>query len=253
MGALADPKAPSDSEAMASDKLDKTKAAPYEIIKQQKTNHDRSSTCAHFRGARCGNSACRDLRGGRRAIDVTTLIGNKMSHGKAIIEWSEPKIWNQAARRIAKQEGVRLFPLLSWIGLLVLIGGLVVWEWIDADPATRASIPEIVGIISTLFGVLLGLSWIKVLLWRTNSTGIYMGGVAHGSRFNKQWVPWDQIEYFYTDEHKLESVTFRFLSWQQAGLEDESFSVLPDTVDLQAVVHQFKNNKVRDGDAEEAV
>ena len=63
---------------MASDKLDKTKAAPYEIIKQQKTNHDRSSTSAHFRGARCGNSARWDLRGGRRAIDVTTLICQKI-------------------------------------------------------------------------------------------------------------------------------------------------------------------------------
>ena len=72
MGALVDPKAPSDSEAIASDKLDKTNAATYEIIKQQKINHDRSSTCAHLRGARCGYSARRDLRGGRRATDVVS-------------------------------------------------------------------------------------------------------------------------------------------------------------------------------------
>ena len=68
------PRPLSDSEAMASDKLDKTKAAPYEIIKQQKTNYDRSSTCAHLREARCGNSALRDLRDWRRAIDVSILI-----------------------------------------------------------------------------------------------------------------------------------------------------------------------------------
>ena len=172
------------------------------------------------------------------------------------MQWSEPKTWNQVARRTAKEEGIRLFPLPSWIGLLFLIGGLTVWEWTDADPATRASIPKLAGIIITLFGVLLGLSWVNVLLRRTSSTVIYRGGIAHGSRFKKQWVPWDQIEYFYTDEQKLGSDTFRFLGWQQAGLEDDSFSVLPDTVDLQAVIQQFKNNKVEqveDGDAEEAV
>jgi len=179
-----------------------------------------------------------------------------MSRGKAIIQWSEPKTWNQAARRTAKEEGIRLFPWLTWIGLLFLIAGLTVWEWSGADPAIRASIPKLVGIIVTLFGVLLGLSWVNVLLGRTTSTVIYTGGVSHGSRFKKQWVPWDQIKYFYTDEHALGSDTFRFLNWQQAGRADESFSVLPDTTDFQAVAQLFINNQVEqgaDGDAEEAV
>jgi superfamily II DNA/RNA helicase len=56
------------------DKLDKASKALYENVQQQKSKHDRSSTCAHFRGARCGNSARRDLREGRRATDVSTLI-----------------------------------------------------------------------------------------------------------------------------------------------------------------------------------
>ena len=77
---------------MASDKLDKTNAAPYEIIRQQKTNHDRSSTCAHFRGARCGNSARRDLRGGRRATDVSTLIRQRKM---ALDNWFRRKTWSQ--------------------------------------------------------------------------------------------------------------------------------------------------------------
>ena len=78
MGARADPKAPSNREAMASDKLDKTNAATYQIIKQQKANHDRSPTCVHFRGAWCGSSARWDLRGGRRATVVYTLICQKI-------------------------------------------------------------------------------------------------------------------------------------------------------------------------------
>ena len=103
MGALADPKAPSDREAMASDKLDKTKAAPYEIIQQQKTNHDRSSTCAHFRGARCGNSARRDLRGGRRATDVSTLIAKEISHEETNISNNRPL--RPVAHRLQDRDG----------------------------------------------------------------------------------------------------------------------------------------------------
>ena len=55
-------------------KLDKASPTPYEIVQQQNPNHVRSSTCAYFRGARCGNSARRDLRGAHRATDVSTLI-----------------------------------------------------------------------------------------------------------------------------------------------------------------------------------
>jgi hypothetical protein len=66
-----------------------------------------------------------------------------MNRGKAIMNWSEPITWNQAARSLAKEEGVSPFPWLSWIGVLFLVGGLI-----------------------------------------------------HGSRMKKQWIPWDQIEYF---------------------------------------------------------
>ena len=161
------------------------------------------------------------------------------------MQWSEPKAWNQAARRNAKEQGIRLFPWVSWAGILFLIGGLIVWEWSDADPNTRASIPMLAGIIVTLFGALLGYGWIRVLLSRASSTDIYTGGVVHGSRFKKKWVPWDQIEYFYVDEHTLYDDTFRFLNWQQVGCNDESFSVLSDTADLQAVIQLFKNKQVK--------
>ena len=38
------------------------------------TIQDASAPCASMRGARCGNSARRDLRGGRRATGVPTSI-----------------------------------------------------------------------------------------------------------------------------------------------------------------------------------
>ena len=167
-----------------------------------------------------------------------------MNRGKAILNWSEPRSWNQAARSLAKDEGVSSFPWLSWSGVLFLVGGLIILEWSDADPTTRASIPELVGIISTLFGFLFGLGWFFVRLNRTDSTAIHEGGLIHGSRMKKQWIPWDQIQYFYTDEDSIGSLTFRFLSWQQEGHEDESFSVVPDTIDLETAIQHFKTNQV---------
>ena len=41
------------------------------------TNQDASAPRASIRGARCGNSARRDLRGGRRATGVPTSICKK--------------------------------------------------------------------------------------------------------------------------------------------------------------------------------
>jgi len=179
-----------------------------------------------------------------------------MKRMRSIISWSEPAMWNEVARRHAKEQGFSSFPWLSWGGTLLFVGGLTLWKWFGADPATRVSVAGLATIITVLFAVLTGLGWIHMRLNRTNSTALYAKGMAHGSLINKKWIRWSQIEYFYTDEHTVGSHEFRFLNWQEAGKDDESFSVVPDTVDLESAVQIFRNNQVEqaaDGDSEEAL
>ncbi len=46
-------------------------------MKHENTSEAEQLDCAFTRGALCGKTARRDLRGGRQATDVPTLIGKK--------------------------------------------------------------------------------------------------------------------------------------------------------------------------------
>jgi hypothetical protein len=167
-----------------------------------------------------------------------------MNRGKSIISWSEPNTWRKAAMAHAKQQGISSFPWFTWIATLGLVGGLVVWEWSNADPTKRASVPILQCIIMALlcFFFLMGLIYAR--LNRATKTTIYEQGIVHGSLSKKQWIPWSSMKYFYVEEESLGQNSFRFLTWSRFDADDEEFSVVPDDVDLVTVVGHFKNKKV---------
>lgn len=160
------------------------------------------------------------------------------------MSWSEPTAWHQAAAKLAQSEGRSQFPWLSWSLAFCLYSGVIIWGWLDADPAIRASIPKLMGIIVVGFGSMLCFGWILVRIGRSNTTTIREGGLVHGSRFKKRWIPWSRIEYFYIDEDRMEPWSFRFLTWKIANEEDETFSVIPDSVETSSIVRYLVTNKV---------
>jgi hypothetical protein len=159
-----------------------------------------------------------------------------MKRGRAIMSWTEPDTWRTAALSHAKQQGISTFPWFTWISVLGIVGGLIAWEWSNADPTKRASVPMLLCIITALFCFFVVLGWIHVRLNRTTKTTIYERGIFHESLTKKQWIPWCSIEYFYVEEESLGQQTFRFLTWLRLGANDEEFSVVPDDVDLEAAV-----------------
>ena len=167
-----------------------------------------------------------------------------MNRGKPVVSWTEPDTWRQAAKDYAKKEGVSTFPWFNCVVALGLVGGFITWEWSDADPATRVSVPRLIGIILVLFGFLIGVGWLHYRLNRNTRTTVYERGLIHGSLTKKQWVPWADIEYFYVDEDSVGQWTFRFLSWSRVGVDEEEFSVLPDDADLDVAVRYLKTNEV---------
>ncbi len=166
------------------------------------------------------------------------------------MSWSEPAAWNQAATNYAPSQGRSTFPWSTWLVSFSLLAGLMIWDWINADPAVRASIPRLIGIIVALLCFLLCMGRIYVRFTRTKRTTIYEGGVVHGSRLEKQWIPWSSIEYFDIDENRMGRWTFRFLTWKMVDQEEEDFSVVPDSVDISAVVDLFSNKGVEQAGAQ---
>ena len=160
------------------------------------------------------------------------------------MSWQEPETWRKAALVHAKQEGVSTFPWLTWITVLGLVGGLIVWEWMGADPATRASVPKLIGIILALFSFFFGMAWIHVRINRATKTTVYEQGIVHGPLLRKRWIPWSEIEHFHVEEDSIGQQAFRFLTWQRLGADDEEFSVVPDDVDLDAALKAFKKSNV---------
>lgn len=167
-----------------------------------------------------------------------------MNRGKPVVSWSEPHTWRQAVVAHAKEEGVSTFPWATWLMVLGFVGGLITWEWADADPNKRASIPMLVCIVLGLFGFLFAMGWVHVRLSRTTRTTLYERGLLHGSLTKRRWIPWHEITSFYLDEDAIGHQRFRFLTWTRSGADEEEFSVLPDDVDLTVVESSFKNNKV---------
>jgi hypothetical protein len=133
---------------------------------------------------------------------------------------------------------------MSWTVVFFLFIGVIIWGWLDADPAIRASIPKVMSIIMVGFGFVLCLGWIYVRIGRSNTTTIREAGIVHGSRLKKQWIPWSLFEYFYIDEDRMETLTFRFLTWKKIDEEEEGFSVIPDSVDISRIVDCLVINKV---------
>ncbi len=116
-----------------------------------------------------------------------------MNRGEPIITWSELNTWRQAALAHAKEEGKSTFPWATWIVVLGLVAGLITWEWSDADPTKRASVPVLIGLILALFGFFVGMAWIHVRLNRRTRTTLYERGLLHGSLSKRRWIPWREI------------------------------------------------------------
>ena len=160
------------------------------------------------------------------------------------MSWTEPSAWRTAALAHAKQQGVSTFPWFTWIAVLGLVDGLIVWEWSNAEPTKRASVPMLLCIMMALSCFFVVMGWIHVRLNRVTTTTVYERGMVHGSMIRKQWIPWSSIEYFYVEEESLGRQKFRFLTWLRRGSDDEEFSVVPDDVALELAVEHIKNNNV---------
>lgn len=167
-----------------------------------------------------------------------------MNRGKPILSWTEPDTWRQAANAHAKKEGNSTFPWQRGLVTLGLVCVLLTWEWMDADPNTRVSVPLLICMILILFGFIVGIGCLHYMLNSNTKTTVYERGLVHGSLTKKQWVPWADMEYFYVDEDSVGQWTFRFLSWSRVGVDDEDFSVIPDDADLDVAVRYFKSNEV---------
>lgn len=160
------------------------------------------------------------------------------------MSWRDPVDWHRAVRFYAKSEGRSPFSWLSWLAGLSLLAGVIVWDWSDADPEKRASIPVLISLILTISAVFVGMGWLNVRLNRTSRTTIYEKGILHGSLLKKRWIPWSEMAYFYTDEDTIEHWNFRFLSWRRIDGEGEEFSVVPDEVDLNMVIMHLETSGV---------
>jgi hypothetical protein len=167
-----------------------------------------------------------------------------MNRGKSIMSWTEPSTWRNAAMAHAKQHGSSTFPWFPWISVLGLLGGLIVWEWSNADPTKRASVPMLLCIIIALFFFFFVMGWIYARLNRATTTTIYEQGIVHGSLSKKQWIPWSSMDYFYVEKERVGQNSFRFLTWSRFDTDDEEFSIVPDDVDLVSVVGHFISKKV---------
>lgn len=167
-----------------------------------------------------------------------------MNRGEHIISWSEPETWRQAAFAHAKRDSASTFPWISWIVVLILVAGVITWEWSNADPTKRASVPVLIGMILALFAFFIAMAWSHVRLNRRTKTTLHERGLLHGSLSKKRWIPWSEIESFSIEVDEIGQQRFRFLTWTRTGTDDEEFSVLSDEVDLDAVVRIFKCNQV---------
>lgn len=160
------------------------------------------------------------------------------------MSWTEPSTWRNAAMAHAKQHGSSTFSWFTWIAVLGLLGGLIVWEWSNADPTRRVSVPMLLCSMTALFCFFFVMGWIYARLNRATKTTIYEQGIVHGSLSNKQWIPWSSMKYFYVEEESLGQNSFRFLTWSRFDADEEELSVVPDDVDLVSVVGHFISKKV---------
>jgi len=91
--------------------------------------------------------------------------------------------------------------------------------------------------------VLTVLVWGSIML-RPTVTSLHDYGILHGLRFSRRWSPFDTIQTFYIEEEEFQGRRFKFLNWQENGLEDESYAVIPSDVDATAIAALLKSKGV---------
>lgn len=166
-----------------------------------------------------------------------------MRKGKEIMTWNEPKDWLRAAKAQAKSDGITTYDLKPWMPVFALIGGLMTFEWSQADPEKRVSVFGGVLVYLILCSVLLGLARAKLALNSTR-TSLRENGILHGRKFSPRWIPYDVIEIFWIEDAEFEGRRFRFLTWFEAGDEEEMYAVIPETLDPRAIVEFLKSKEV---------
>jgi len=127
--------------------------------------------------------------------------------------------------------------------IMILIGGTVFYEWSKADPEKRVAPISLVLMLILLFAVLTVLVWGSIML-RPTVTSLHDYGILHGLRFSRRWSPFDTIQTFYIEEEEFQGRRFKFLNWQENGLEDESYAVIPSDVDATAIAALLKSKGV---------
>jgi hypothetical protein len=167
-----------------------------------------------------------------------------MGKGKEIMAWNEPKEWLRAVKALAKSDGITIYGLKPWMPVFALIGGLMAYEWSQADPEKRPSPLGAALVFLILCSVLLGLARIKLAL-DTTRTSLRENGMLHGRRFSPRWIPYDAIEIFWIEHAEAEGLRFCFLTWFEAGEEEERYAVIPEALDPQRIVKLLKSKSVK--------
>jgi hypothetical protein len=166
-----------------------------------------------------------------------------MRKGKEIMAWNEPKEWRLAAKEFAKAEGIRMFPVKHCLATFAMVGGLLFYKWSEADPEKRPSPMGLVIVFVALCMALFALVRLKLALNKTR-TSLRENGMLHGPLDSRRWIPYGTIQVFTIEEDETGGRHFRSLVWFEENLEEECYSVLPDTLDPRGVIDVLKSRGV---------
>lgn len=163
-----------------------------------------------------------------------------MGKGKEILGWNEPKEWGLATKEFAKAEGIQMFPIKECLFAFLVVGGVLVSGWSQADPEKRPSPYGLIILIVMLCMALFALMRLMLAMNRTR-TSLRETGMFHGPLDSRRWIPYRTIQVFTIEEEESFGRRFRFLIWFEEQSEEECHSVLPGTFDPRGVIDILKS------------
>lgn len=156
-----------------------------------------------------------------------------MKKGPVVIQWAEPRDWNEALMRLGKENSTPK----SWTRFVPLIFGataisaVLIWEWMNSDREGILSTIAAVITAAFIFGGIylfqrLKMKYLPSRVW-IRGNGIEMGDLL-GSR---EWTAFSEMVGFYFDSDTVDGKEYRSLNWLPAGAQYPDSAVVPPEVD----------------------